>query len=357
MNARERVRTTLSHKEPDRVPVDNNPVLSGMHEIAYKNLLKYLNLEDEIRICDPVQRLAQVKEEVMNILGVDIRYIFPKYPTNYKYLENPDGTFKDEFGTVYKKVGYYADIKIPILRGKSFNEIKAYKFPDPQDKSRFIGLEEKSKELYKNTEFSLWSGYGPSIMYMAWCLRGIEDFMMDIYSEPKIAKYLMDKAVDWGLKFSESLYNEIGQVIDVFWVGDDLGVQNGPLISPIYFRKELMPRFKKIIGFIKSKTKAKCAFHSCGSIYCVLNDLINIGVDVIHPVQTNAKDNYTDRLKAEFGDRIVFHGGTNNQGVFHKDIHTLTMDTLMRIKDLAPGGGYIFSSGHNIQANMPPENI
>ena len=88
-----------------------------------------------------------------------------------------------------------------------------------------------------------------------------------------------------------------------------------------------------------------------------MEDMIDMGVDIIQPIQANAEGNDTNRLKEEFGKRIVFHGGTNNQGVFHKDIHTLTIDTLSRIKDLAPGGGYIFSSGHNIQANMPPENI
>ena len=112
-----------------------------------------------------------------------------------------------------------------------------------------------------------------------------------------------------------------------------------------------------MISFIKTKTDAKCCYHSCGACYWCMNDMIEMGVDIIQPVQANAQGNYTEKLKKEFGKKIVFHGGTNNQGVFHENIHILTIDTLKRIKDLAPGGGYIFSSGHNIQANMPPENI
>ena len=181
--------------------------------------------------------------------------------------------------------------------------------------------------------------------------------MADLYAEPKIARYLMDKIVDWNIGFFEGFYSEIGQYIDVFWIGDDWGVQEGPLISPAYFRKEVVPRFKKMISFVKSKTDAKCCYHTCGSVYWCIEDLLEMGVDIVHPVQANAKGNDTDKLKLNYGKRICFHGGTNNQGVFHKDIHTLTIDTLKRIKDLAPGGGYIFSSGHNIQANMPPENI
>ena len=357
MNSRERVRRTLIHKEPDRVPIDNNGFVSGMHEVAYKNLLKYLNIEDEIIIYDPVQRLAVVKDEVKDILGVDTIYIYPDVPSNYKYIENPDGTFKDEYGVVYKKVGYYADCLIPPLRGKSFEEIKTFKFPDPEDLSRFEGLRLKVKKYHENTEFSIWAGVVSSLFYFAWIIRGLEDFMTDIYISPKTAKYLMDKIVDWNMKFFKGFYSEIGEYIDVFWIGDDWGIQEGPIISPVYFKNEVVPRFRKMISFIKTMTKAKCCYHSCGSTYWCMGDLLDMGVDIVHPIQANAKGNDTEKLKKEFGSKICFHGGTNNQGVFHKDIHILTIDTLKRIKDLAPGGGYIFSSGHNIQANMLPENI
>jgi len=167
----------------------------------------------------------------------------------------------------------------------------------------------------------------------------------------------MDKIVDWNMKFFKGFYGEIGEYIDVFWIGDDWGIQEGPIISPVYFRNEVVPRFRKMISFIKTMTNAKCCYHSCGATYWCLEDLLDMGVDIVHPIQANAKDNDTEKLKKEFGKKISFHGGTNNQGVFHKDIHALTIDTLKRIKDLAPSGGYIFSSGHNIQANMPPENI
>ncbi len=181
--------------------------------------------------------------------------------------------------------------------------------------------------------------------------------MTDIYTSPKAAKYLMDKIVDWNMKFFKGFYSEIGKYIDVFWIGDDWGIQEGPIISPVYFRKEIVPRFRKMISFIKTMTKAKCCYHSCGSTYWCMGDLLDMGVDIVHPIQPNAKGNDTEKLKKEFGAKICFHGGTNNQGVFHKDIHILTIDTLKRIKDLAPGGGCIFSSGHNIQVNMLPENI
>ncbi len=357
MNSRQRVRAAISFKEPDRIPIDNNGNVSGMHEVAYNNLLKYLGLSDEIRIYDPVQRLAEVSDEIKDMLGIDTRYIYPNAPSNYQFNENPDGTFKDEFGTVYRRVGYYADIHRPPLRGKTLEEIKSFKLLDPADPSRFEGIREKAIFLDKNTEYSLWAGPVNSLFYFAWCLRGIDQFLADLYGDPDIAGYLMDAIVDWNIGFFEKFYNEVGDLIDVFWIGDDWGIQSGPLVSPDYFRAEVVPRFKKMISFIKTKTDAKCCYHSCGACYWCMDDMIEMGVDIIHPVQANARGNDTGKLKKEFGGKIIFHGGTNNQGVFHKDIHTLTIDTLTRIKDLAPGGGYIFSSGHNIQANMPPENI
>lgn len=357
MNSRERIRTSLDFREPDRVPVDNNGNVSGMHEAAYRNLLKYLDRDDEIKIYDYVQRLAEVSDEIKDMLGVDTRYIYPDAPENFIFKENADGSFKDEYGTLYRRVNYYADISEPIFSGKSLEEIKRHKLPDPLDPSRFTGLKEKTERLYRETEYSLWAGVVNSLFYFAWCLRGIEEFMTDLYGNPRVAEYIMDTIVDWNLGFFEGFYSRIGPYIDVFWIGDDWGIQDGCLISPVYFKKEVVPRFKKMISFIKSMTDARCCYHTCGATYWCLDDLIEMGVDIVHPLQANAAGNDTARIKDEYGKRLVFHGGTNNQGVFHENIAILTIDTLQRIKDMAPGGGYIFSSGHNIQANMPPENI
>lgn len=357
MTSRERIKNALIHKESDRVPIDNNGNVSGMHAVAYENLLKYLGKKDDFTIYDPVQQLALVKREIRDLLGVDTWYIYPKAPSFYQFQINEDDTFADEFGTVYKKLGYYYECHIPPLRGKSLDEIKSYKMPDPQDPSRFDGLAGEVKAIREETEYSIWSGPVNNLFYFAWCMRGMDDFLMDLYADETLAQYLMDMLVDWNIAFFDKYYDTIGNYIDVFWMGDDWGVQNGPLISPEMFRKKVVPRFKKMISFIKTKTDAKCCYHTCGATQWCIDDLLEMGVDIVQPLQPNAEGNDTAKIKAEFGRKAVFHGGTNNQGLFHKDIHTLTIDTLKRIRDLAPGGGYIFSSGHNIQANMPPENI
>ena len=124
MTPRERVRLALDHREPDRVPIDNNGFVSSIHEVAYGNLPYRLGRSEEIEILDPVQRIVRASEEVLVTLGVDTRYLFPNAPDGWEYHENPDGTWVDEFGTTYRRLGCYADAVLPPLRGKSFAEVK-----------------------------------------------------------------------------------------------------------------------------------------------------------------------------------------------------------------------------------------
>jgi len=358
MTSRNRVRKTINHEEPDRVPIDNGGAVSGMHEAAYKKLLTFLGLKDRITIYDPVQRLALVKDEVLDRLGVDTRYIFSNPPSFWTFEEKPDGSWADEFGTGYRRSELYSDYLYPVLKDATLEDLKRYKFPDPGDAARFEGLRERAKELYDKTDFALVGGNIPTVFYLGWVLRGMEQFMMDIVINRDFACYLMDRIVEWYLTLLDGILSEIGEYIEYQWVGDDWGMQHGPLISLEMFREIVAPRFKKIIDFIKSKTNAKVVYHTCGSTRFIIDDLIEIGVDIVQPLQANADGNEDPaQLKHDFGDRIVFHGNTNNQGSFHLNKDLVKADALYRIRHLAPGGGYIFSSGHNIQANMPPENI
>jgi uroporphyrinogen decarboxylase len=358
MTPRERVRTALGHSEPDRVPVDNNGLVSSIHEAAYGNLLRHLGRTEDVVILDPVQRIVLSSEEVMRTLGVDTRYLYPNAPSTWHYRENPDGTWKDEFGTVFRRVGLYADAVGPVLRDKSIAEVKAYKPPDPVHPSRFTGVREKASGLYVSTDWSLAAGPIFCLDYMRWVLRGLEQSVVDLYENPSLAEYLLDEIVDWMSAHGGALLKEIGEYVDIFWVGDDWGAQQCPFYSPEMFRRVFKPRVAKLISSLKRHTKARCAYHCCGSVYWAMEDLIECGVDILHPVQPNAAENGDSvKIKREFGSRLSFHGGTNNQGLFHGDQKALEIDTLHRLQAFAPGGGYIFSSGHNVQANMSPRNL
>lgn len=358
MTSRERVKKALNHEEPDRIPVDNGGYVSGMHEVAYKNLLDYLGYQDEIVLTDAVQRLAKVSDKVLNYLGVDTRYLFVNSPAGWEYKEDEAGSWEDEWKVVRKRCGYYCDSLYHPLAAATLEDLKGYKFPNPNDPSRYEGLKHQAKTLFENSDFALVGGTIQALYCPAWDLRGYEQFMYDTAAEPELANYLLDKILDWNMAFYDNYLNEIGDYIEFLWIGDDWGSQSGPLINPVEFRKNVVPRFKQLTDFIKTKTNAKIAYHSCGSVYWAMQDFIDMGVDILHPIQPNANEmGDSERIKKNFGKQLSFHGGTNNQGLFHGEKELIISDAKEKIRYFAPGGGYVFSSGHNIQANCPPENI
>jgi uroporphyrinogen decarboxylase len=338
--------------------VDNNGIVSSIHEVAYRNLLGALNVDEQPVILDPVQRIVLNSEPVLKSLQVDTRYLYPNAPSHWQYREQPDGTWRDEFGSLFRRTEFYAECVEPPLRGKNLAEIKRYRFPDPLDAARFRGLKDQARSLYEHGDYALVCGPIICLDYIRWILRGLEDSILDTAEGSPAQDYLLDRILEWMMAFGGALLEEIGEYVEFFWVGDDWGSQGGPFYSPEVFRRVFKPRIARLISHLKSKTRGQCAYHCCGSVRWAIGDLIDAGVDILHPLQPNAAGNEdTAGIKREFGSRLSFHGGTNNQGLFHGDRDTLLADTLGRIRDLAPGGGYIFSSGHNIQANMPPENL
>jgi uroporphyrinogen decarboxylase len=160
------------------------------------------------------------------------------------------------------------------------------------------------------------------------------------------------------IEFFRHYLEAVGDCIDVVVVSDDLGGENGPLISPELYRELVKPAQKKLWQFIKSNTEAYLFLHSCGSIYRFIPDLIEIGVDILNPIQVAAKDMDTRRLKDEFGDKLIFWGGIDTQRILPfgspEDVES---EVKKRIADMAPGGGYVLTAVHNIQAGVSPENI
>ncbi|MGA2477793.1 MAG: uroporphyrinogen decarboxylase family protein [Spirochaetia bacterium] len=363
MTPRERVRRSLKHQEGDRMVIESNSVVSSIHIDSYRNLVDHLGLpEDKAKIpliCTG-QRIAQNSEAVLQRLHVDTRYIYPNAPSYWKYNELPNGSWFDMFGTRFDRCGLYCEIAEPIMRNFTLADLKNYKWPDPTDRAISDGLRERARILTEKTDYALVSGWQPAIYYFSWELRGIEQFTYDSVGDKEFYFYLMDKLVDWIIAYLDNILSEIKDYVEWQWYADDWGMQHGPFISPQMFREEMMPREKKIFDFIKRKTdnKVKICHHTCGSTYWCLQELIDIGVDIVHPMQPSADGNGdAARLKKDFGGRISYHGNTNNQGIFNKSREHVEADALYRIKNLAPGGGYIFSSGHNIQVDCPPENI
>jgi uroporphyrinogen decarboxylase len=362
MTSRERVKTAFSHREPDRVPIDfGQDFHNGINEVAYKNLIAHLGIADAggIRVYDLMQRLAVVDARVLERFRVDTRYIFTNPNERFTVPIEPDGSFEDEWGIYRRRVGYYCDSVRAPLRGKSKAEIMRHPFPDPAEKSRFRGLREKAKEMHESGGYALMAGQAATLFYLASELVGFNEFMTDLALDPERIDALAGRVYDWMSEFTALYLDEVGDYVEGWWMGDDWGMQTGPIMSPAMFRKMFKPRYKKLLEMVKKKTKAKVCLHTCGATYWIMGDLVDVGVDVVHPLQPTAAGNGDPvKIKRDFGDRLVFYSNIANQTVLpHGTPAEVAEEVKKKIRALAPGGGYILSGGHNIQADVPPENV
>ncbi len=369
MTSRERILTSLGHQEPDRIPFDiGSTLVTGITSTAYKNLLSYLGIKkEEIAIQDMIQQLAVVDEEVLQRLKVDTRGVFlrdfcawqPEIKEGKDYFY-----FDDAWGISWrmpKTAGHYYDMYKHPLTHLSVEGIDGYPWPDCLDKARIKGIKEKARQIRKEEKCVVLGSTGMSVglLQTATWLQGFEECYSNLLINPSLTCKLLDKLVELDLKFWEMLISEIGSEIDIILYADDFGVQNGPLMSMDMFRKFFKPRYRKIFSFIKSRCSAHILFHTCGSAYDLIPELIEIGVDILNPVQVSAAKMDTKRLKKDFGDAIVFWGGgiDTQRTLPFADQQGVKDEVKRRIDDLAPGGGFVFTTVHNIQPGVPPQNI
>lgn len=360
MTSRERFKSALEHKEPDRVPIDvGGDMHNGLHETAYRNLLKYLNEQDDIKLYDIVQHLAAVKDSVYARLHSDTRYIFAKPAGSFERILAPDSSWYDEWGVKRINVGLYDEAVEQPLAGCTLDDVLKYKLPDPKDAARFAGLRQQAKEFYENTDFALVGGSAASLFYLTSELVGFQEYMEKLLIEPKTIETLIDKVLEWQIDFFSEYLSEIGDYIEMVWMGDDWGTQLAPIMSPRMFQDIFAKRYAEFVKFLKSKANVKIALHSCGAVYWALEEFAKAGIDVIHPVQGDAAG-LTDPvlLKKEFGDSLVFYSNLRNQTILpYGTPQEVEQEVKNKIAALAPGGGYIMSGGHNFQADVPAENI
>lgn len=220
------------------------------------------------------------------------------------------------------------------------------------------GLAEEAKLLYQDTPYAIMADGGfKSFWEQGYFLRGFERLLMDLVENPEFVMGLMEKLLEINLAFTGRFLDVVGPYIHVFRTADDLATQRGLLISLNIYRRLLKPVYKRYFDFVHSKTEAKIFYHSCGNATGLIDDLAEIGVDIINPVQVSAMGD-TAALKARFHKRIVFWGGIDTQHVLpHGSPADVGAEVRKRITDLAPGGGFVVAPVHNIQPDVPPENI
>lgn len=369
MNSRERVLAAINHREGDRVPFDmGGTVVTGIHHKAYANLRAALGLPArEPKIIDMIQQLALVEDDVLDCLEVDVKNISPRSSAAYKIEVQDLGeytAFYDEFNIGWrspKDGGWYYDMFDHPLKGPIDEErLAAYALPDPLDPSRFTGLRELAIHIRDvERRAVVFGNISAGVFELLTWLRGYEDAYADWGMSSPLAIKLMDRILEMQLRYLEKGLSVVGDVVDIAQIADDIAGQNSLLISPRSYRRLLKPIHKELCDFIHSHSNAKVFMHSCGAIRQVIPDLIEIGVDIINPVQVSAAGMDSAELKREFGKDIVFWGGgVDTQRVLGTGTpDEVRAEVRRRVEDFKPGGGFVFNTVHNIQGNVPAANL
>lgn len=369
--SRLRVETALNHREPDHVPYDlGGTILTGIHQHAYRHLRYHLGLPlEQVELEDPIQQLARVHEDLKQLLQVDVYGLNPGKPRGISrpvWSEDGYDKIEDEWGIEWWKPqdgGFYYDMRRhPLTEIDNARDLAKYKFPDPLDPGRYEGMAARADELLNQRQVAYVLGRNaPGIFEIALWMRGFENFFCDMVSNEPFAEALLDIITEIKMRYWQRALELVGPNVMIVSEADDLASQNRCLVSPELYRKLIKPRHTRLFSFIKQQARVpvKIFYHSCGAIAPLIPDLIESGIDILNPVQVSAAGMETASLKKAFGNDITFYGGgVDTQQVLPRGTPQQVRDEVKRrIDDLAPGGGFVFNTVHNIQADVPPANI
>jgi uroporphyrinogen decarboxylase len=360
------VLAALNHEEPDRVPIDlAGAGATGIVLDAYDRLKVHLGLEHETKVRSKLNHLADPDTSVLNRLGVDTRAITAGFGrASGEWVD--DLTFIDHFGVTFKgtvgtddKHFLYKDG--PLCGGKlTIDRIDAMTWPDPDNPAIAAGIKEKVEGFKAEGDYCLILNVPDQVIHRAYALRGMVDFLKDFLRAPEAACYLMDRLADYNIRASEHMIEAAGaENIDIIFFGEDLGTQDGCMFDPDNtYGRLIKPRHERVIQTLKSKTGGLSLFHCCGSAYDFIPHLIDIGVDVLNPVQVTAKNMDPNLLKDEFGECMSFWGGINTQDILpYQSADAVRVETERCIDIFGKQGGYVLNAVHSIQFEVPPENI
>ncbi|MBY8988467.1 MAG: hypothetical protein KGD61_08430 [Candidatus Lokiarchaeota archaeon] len=366
MDSFKRVLKAINFKESDRVPLDIcGTTVSGIAITTLKKLLKKYNYESKIDIPDYIQQIGIPSPSFLSFLNVDTKrvgpYRIPDFDRKVKKI-NHRKRIIDFWNIEYlmkENEYYFNQVSWPLAKENNLKDaILAYNFPKP-DKN-YLKKAIKKNVKKNSTFYPILDRDCAGLLEMSTRLRGVEKFFMDLYLEKKTAGALIDKILEYKFAYWDITLDAFGKREVIISESDDYGTESSLLISPKMLKDIFFPRLKKLFKFIKEKNpKARIFFHSCGAIREIIPDLIDIGVDILNPIQYKAAGMGLKNLKKDFGKEIVFWGGgIDTQKILPFGTTTAVKDEVKRVLDImAPGGGYVFATVHNIQADIPIKNI
>jgi uroporphyrinogen decarboxylase len=362
-SGRRRIMDAVEHREPDRVPVDfGGSMVTSIHQKGHDSLKKYLgiNLDRPTEIARGRSLVARVDHEVQDHLGVDVRMLTVNSPDGWED-EAGGNRLTDAWGIVWERPdGFdnYEIVESPLFGDITINDVRNMAWPEAVPSGFADGLREKALALRQSTDKAIIANLAMQIHTQSYFLRGFSQYLMDMVLNPGLIEAIMDRVLEIFVERTRCIMAEIGDLVDIVYVADDLGAQNGPLFSPQVYRNILKPRQGRLFEAIKRNSNVKILYHTCGSVVEFIDDLAEVGVDILNPVQTSAGGMDPKVLKSRFGDKVCFWGGIDTQHVlpFGKP-EDVREEVKRRIEDFAPGGGYVVAAIHNIRPEVPPENI
>jgi len=369
VNSRDRIAAALRHQEPDHLPFDlSSTPVTGIHRVPYQRLREALGLgPGNLRVWHQMQQLAWVEEDVHQALRTDARGARPRPPSAWNLEVHRDGDYEyynDEWGITRRTQadgGDYFDLcASPLAHATTPREIETYAWPDPVEELRFADLRSQAEDIRAADRCFVLGGICAGMMEMGQWLRGYETFFCDLAGERAMAEALCDEITELKMRYWSRALPLVGDLVDVIQEGDDYGAQHRLQVSPPLWREIFKPRLQRLISHIEQLAPGvPLFFHSCGAIRDIIPDLIEVGVDVLNPVQVAAAGMDSAELKRDFGDDICFWGGgVDTQQVLPLGTPQDVRDEVRRrVDDFAPGGGFVFAAVHNIQVDVPPENI
>jgi len=388
MTERERLLAALAREEPDRVPIDlGGTESSGLTAAAYTALTQHLGLPPGCRILDPYQHVVFVEDDVRDRFGI-ATYPVIFEPRRWRTARLPEGSpceVPEEWRTRFSADGseealdasgslvgrraasghHFDSVNAPLADISSVREIETHRdiirrfdYPSFADEP-IADLVARARRLRNQSDRAAVLNFQVHVLAAGQILRGFESFMSDLLLSPALTDALLAELVDGYCERANLLFPALHGLVDVILVNDDLGTQAGPMLSPDLYRARIKPFQQRLFSRLKSISGLPLLFHSCGSVRWAIPDLIEIGVDALNPVQVSAAEMDSAALKRDFGKDITFWGGgCDTQRVLNRGTpQDVREEVRRRINDLAPGGGFVFCQVHNIQPEVPPENI
>jgi uroporphyrinogen decarboxylase len=387
MTSRQRVLAALNHQPTDKVPIDFGAMrCSGIHALVYNQLTRHLGISSPgAKVYDVYQMLAEPEEEVLEYFGSDVvqlmrlrpalglridHYVPGKladgsrafFPADYApRSENGDLLLSDKNGLAIAKMPeggfYFEKINPPLAAAASSADIDAYSFRSlDADEERW--LDRESARLAR-TDKAVLGSFGGAFLEAGNAWFGMEEFFIRLLKTPKLVKHFFTRLLEAYIADFDRYRAIVQDRVQIIQVSDDLGCQSGPLISEELYCRLIKPFHRRLYGYIRENSDMKLLLHSCGSITAFLPHLVEMGVQAVNPVQYQARDMDTVRLKKEFGREITFWGGgcDTQRILVSGSPEEVRAEAEKQIKILAPGGGFVFTQVHNIQPGVPPENI